>query len=173
MFRMLQSGFSVKKEPFLQDMFLKMRNHQLRQLREKTHLSTKKAACLKGVLDENAFLEYGQVFVQIRRSEVIERVCGPVVVAKNPCLHPGDVRVLEAIVCPEGHPLQDMVNCVVFPQKGHRPHPDECSGSDLDGDNYYISWEPMLIPSKTVEPMNYEPEPSKVRGDHLSVFSYN
>ncbi|KAK9931741.1 hypothetical protein M0R45_019006 [Rubus argutus] len=55
---------------------------------------------------------------------------GKVVVAKNPCLHPGDVRVLRAVNVPE---LLHMVDCVIFPQKGLRPHPNECSGSDLDG----------------------------------------
>ncbi|CAM6085235.1 unnamed protein product [Calypogeia fissa] len=40
-------------------------------------------------------------------------VTGPMVVAKNPCLHPGDVRVLLAVDTPE---LHHMVDCVVFPQ---------------------------------------------------------
>ncbi|CAN8289876.1 unnamed protein product [Cochlearia groenlandica] len=54
----------------------------------------------------------------------------PVVVAKNPCLHPGDVRVLQAFKVPY---LSHMVVCVVLQHKGLRPHSNECSGSDLDG----------------------------------------
>lgn len=37
----------------------------------------------------------------------------------------------------------------------HRPHPNECSGGDLDGDLYFISWDDSLIPGRTVTPMDY------------------
>jgi hypothetical protein len=65
-------------------------------------------------LDETRTLGYGQVFVQFfgtRHKEFYDDsimfsgigsdqrfvVEGKVVVAKNPCLHPGDVRVLRAV----------------------------------------------------------------------------
>lgn len=37
----------------------------------------------------------------------------------------------------------------------YRPHPNECSGGDLDGDLYFVSWDENLVPPKTVEPMEY------------------
>ena len=47
-------------------------------------------------------------------------------------------------------------DCIVFPTKGARPHPSEIAGSDLDGDQYFVTWDPELIPMKTVPPYNYD-----------------
>jgi RNA-dependent RNA polymerase len=37
----------------------------------------------------------------------------------------------------------------------HRPHPNECSGGDLDGDQFFISWDEGLLPCHTEAPMDY------------------
>lgn len=130
-----------------------------------------------GVLDESGVLEQGQCFVQVstpslencfskhgsRFSETknLHVVKGFVVIAKNPCLHPGDVRVLEAVDAPDLHHLND---CLVFPQKGDRPHTNEASGSDLDGDLYFVTWDENLIPpsKRSWIPMEYAPQESKL-----------
>lgn len=104
-----------------------------------------------GIVDETAILKYGQVFCQYteldteqlddssrqaggrshyHRADVKHVVVGKIVVTKNPCHHPGDLRTFEAVDIPQ---LRHLVDCIVFPQQGHRPHPNEISGSDLDG----------------------------------------
>ncbi|MED6203850.1 RNA-dependent RNA polymerase [Stylosanthes scabra] len=170
---MLSCGFSPQKEPHLRGMLTSTRAAQLWGLREKSRIFVSSGRWLMGVLDELAVLEQGQCFVQVstpslencfskhgsRFSETknLHIVKGFVVIAKNPCLHPGDVRVLEAVDVPELHHLHD---CLVFPQKGDRPHTNEASGSDLDGDLYFVTWDEKLIPpsKRSWIPMDYTPQ---------------
>ncbi|RVW89216.1 RNA-dependent RNA polymerase 1 [Vitis vinifera] len=174
---MLMCGYKPDAEPFLSMMLQTFRAAKLLELRTKTRIFVPNGRSMMGCLDETRTLEYGEVFVQIsgtggRQSFgdslmfygsgshhdnfILE---GKVVVAKNPCLHPGDVRILSAVDVPA---LHHMVDCVVFPQKGMRPHPDECSGSDLDGDIYFVCWDHDLIPPRQINPMDYTPAPTKV-----------
>ncbi|KAK4395678.1 RNA-dependent RNA polymerase 1 [Sesamum angolense] len=151
------------------------RASKLLDLRMKARIFVPQGRQMMGCLDETGTLEYGEVFVQfsgaVRRQfneesimfndymskEYNYMVKGKVVVAKNPCLHPGDVRVLKAV---DVKALHHMVDCVVFPKKGMRPHPNECSGSDLDGDIYFVCWDSDLIPPRQVSPMDYDPAPT-------------
>ena len=88
---------------------------------------------LFGAVDETNSLRYGQVFIQLRDFDGEKQVIHDrtVLVTKNPAHFPGDIRRLEAVDCPA---LHHMYECVVFPAEGERPHPNEISGSDLDGD---------------------------------------
>ncbi|RHN78072.1 putative RNA-directed RNA polymerase [Medicago truncatula] len=166
---MLICGYKPNIEPFLSMMLQTFRASKLLELRQRTRIFIPKGRAMMGVLDETRTLEYGEVFVQYshkRHSCLSHVVKGEVVVAKNPCLHPGDVRVLKAVDVPA---LRHMVDCVVFPQKGHRPHPNECSGSDLDGDIYFVCWDPELIPPRTIEPMEYNSAQSTLLNHDVEI----
>lgn len=68
----------------------------IQELKKKTHIFVPDAARLLGVMDEVGVLSYGEVYVQIEEREGTRRtITGEVMVAKNPCFHPGDVRVLK------------------------------------------------------------------------------
>ena len=72
----------------------------------------------------------------------------------------GDMRTFEAV---DVQALHHLVDCVVFPAKGHRPHTDEMSGSDLDGDKYFVTWYDKLIPARENEdPMDFTSPEKKV-----------
>nr|CAD2209394.1 unnamed protein product [Meloidogyne enterolobii] len=121
-----------------------------------------------GIVDETDSLQYGQVFVQYSNEmsafnhgkankkhfgkKII--VTGPVLISKNPAIVGGDVRMFEAIDVPALHHLVDVL---VFPRFGPRPHPDEMAGSDLDGDEYGVIWDPELAFNKNEPPADYTP----------------
>ncbi|CAL9031105.1 unnamed protein product [Prunus brigantina] len=168
--KMLLHGYEPNVEPYLSMMLQAYYENHLSDLKSRCRIFVPKGRVLVGCLDESGNLDYGQVYVRITMTKaeqemgdqsffqkVDETTCivtGKVVVTKNPCLHPGDVRVLDAVydvVLEE----KNMVDCLIFPQKGERPHPNECSGGDLDGDLFFISWDKDLVPSHTVPPMDY------------------
>jgi regulator of nonsense transcripts 1 len=97
-------------------------------------------------------LKYGTCFFQPTIRGEAKPIVGKVVVAKNPCYSPGDVRVLDCVDAPCCHHL---VDCIVFPTDGERPHPDEIAGSDLDGDKFFVCWDPDLVPYKCQDPVSY------------------
>lgn len=167
--KMLQ-GYEPNLEPYLSMMLQSYREYQLSDIRSRCRIFVPNGRILIGCLDETGILSYGQVYVRVtitkrergfenqsfykKVDETTAIVLGKVLVTKNPCLHPGDIRVLEAVyeVALEE---KGLVDCLIFPQKGERPHPNECSGGDLDGDLFFISWDENLIPSQTEAPMDY------------------
>ncbi|KAL3497389.1 hypothetical protein ACH5RR_040121 [Cinchona calisaya] len=170
---MLSAGFNPQTEPHLRGMLTSVRAAQLRDLRERARIFVPSGRWLMGCLDELAVLEQGQCFIQVSSRSLencfsqhgskfletqknVQVIKGLVAIAKNPCLHPGDVRILEAVDAPE---LRHLYDCLVFPQKGDRPHANEASGSDLDGDLYFVTWDENLIPpsKRSWMPMDYAP----------------
>ncbi|MFS7909401.1 putative RNA-directed RNA polymerase [Helianthus anomalus] len=150
---MLGSGFDPRTEPHLRGMLNSIRITQLEDLREKARIFVNDGRFLMGCFDELGVLEEdGSKFMETKRN--LSVIKGNVVIAKNPCLHPGDVRVLKAVNEPR---LEHLVDCLIFPQKGNRPHTDEASGSDLDGDLYFVTWDENLIPpsKQSWTPMEY------------------
>ena len=93
-----------------------------------------KSRLLFGVCDPKGGLKEGECAVKVtmdgdgqpRQLSGME-----ILVTRNPCLHPGDLRKFKAV---EQLDLAHLVDCIVFPTCGKRPSADMMSGGDLDGD---------------------------------------
>ena len=121
---------------------------------EKLSIPIIKSRTLFGVCDPYELMNYGECFVRVSINgfpKTIEQGTS-VTVGKNPCYLLGDVRVLKAV----DHPaLNHLVDCIVFPVRGIRPHSTEIAGSDLDGDEYFVCWDATLIPPRIFAPYSY------------------
>lgn len=165
--------FMDGQEPFLWTVLRLWKCWILQRLKFKAAISIKKSAMLYGCVDELGVLRghtkstegkanqdkdsLPQIFLQVPRQgsdpnnknsyTVITGIC---IVGRNPSLHPGDIRVVEAVDMPG---LRHLKNVVVFPQTGDRDIPSMCSGGDLDGDDFFVFWDKRLVPKE----WNYPP----------------
>lgn len=183
---MVQDGFQKSRDPFVTSLLELWRAWEIKYLKEKAKICVDEGACLLGCVDETATLKgyfninqpsehatreekvacLPEIFIQVHRPEkdryeIIQGLC---LLARNPSLHPGDIRVVNAVDVPALHYLKDVV---VLPQTGDRDIASMCSGGDLDGDDYLVIWDKDLLPHKWFEsPMNYAaPKPEVLQRD--------
>ncbi|OKL63034.1 hypothetical protein UA08_01933 [Talaromyces atroroseus] len=175
--QIVSDGFLVSKDPFVTSILTLWKAWQIKYLKEKAKIVIDRGACVLGVMDETATLQgfsyakaraqhssledklaaLPEIFIQVYRADekeykVIEGVC---LLARNPSLHPGDIRVVRAVNRAELTHLKDVV---VLPQLGDRDVASMCSGGDLDGDDYLVIWDEDLLPSEWFRlPMDYTP----------------
>lgn len=174
---LVQAGFRRSNEPFVTSLLRLWRAWSTKYLKEKARLAVREGACVLGCTDETGILKghfeadkvyeddepeakmakLPQVFIQVTSPDtghrkVIEGLCA---IARNPSLHPGDIRVVRAVDVPALHHLVDVL---VLPQTGDRDIASMCSGGDLDGDDYVVIWDRRLLPRMwNAEPMDYTP----------------
>ncbi|KAH0362099.1 RdRP-domain-containing protein, partial [Aureobasidium melanogenum] len=161
---MILDGFMDANEPMCRILLQLWRTWNLKHLKEKAKLFIKKGAFVLGCVDETNTLrmdpgELPEIFIQVpgEREGEWKTAQGICLLARNPSLHPGDIRVVRAVQC---EPLKNLKNVVVLPQQGERPLANMCSGGDLDGDDYLVMWDDDLLPPPDewkCEPMNYDP----------------
>lgn len=179
----LLDGFMENDDPFTISCLRLWRAWRIKYLKEKARICVENGAFVLGCVDEIATLKghtndapgsdedvhdeasLPEIFLQIDATgegkwQIIEGVC---ILARNPSLHPGDVRIVRAV---NVEALRHIKNCVVFPQTGDRDLGNMCSGGDLDGDDYLVMWDKDLMPKEwNHPPMDYTaPEPIFTEG---------
>ncbi|KAJ8111954.1 hypothetical protein OPT61_g5568 [Boeremia exigua] len=187
---MVLDGFLEGREPFMMSLLHLWRASTIKELKKKARIAIAEGAFVLGCIDESSTLlghrndpqsqlnadrnqkldTLPEIFIQIDDTsrkghyKVIEGVC---VLARNPSLHPGDIRVVRAVDAPALHHHK---NVVVLPQTGDRDLANMCSGGDLDGDDYMVLWDQELIPQiVNVPPMDYTPEKPIESTESISI----
>ncbi len=149
------------EDHYIQGIINAIKAQHIRELETRARVHVEEGCCLIGGLDEYEVLQPRQVFIQYTPPNSTTPIIktGKVMVAKFPCLHPGDILLLEAVNHAALHHINNMI---IFPQKGDRPLPNQTAGSDLDGDIYFITWQESLFPAQQIEPMDYTaPDPPR------------
>lgn len=146
-------------------------------LKARIPLDSDKAVCAFGTMDEIGVLGEREVFCQFTEPRTGQRliVTGDVLVGRSPCLHPGDIQLLQA---KDHMSLRHLRDVIVFPRRGRRPIPSMLSGGDLDGDIYFCLFDDDLtgsIRNGNFSAMSYtSPEPTllerKVTTDDVASF---
>ena len=175
---MNKCGINKKNDRLMRSLLQSNLQILYNDVKNKARIYIKESAYVIGIMDEYGILEYGQAFLRIKKRDldlILNQKC---TIAKCPCLHPGDLRVLDFKCYIKGDEstekykiFEKYENVLIFPSKGKRPHPNECSGSDLDGDNYFVFYDPDLIldDTKLFEPMNYSFDLKIKKKDNIQI----
>ncbi|RIA87188.1 RNA dependent RNA polymerase-domain-containing protein [Glomus cerebriforme] len=159
---LVKAGFLRNKDRYLMNLISLFRIMMLRDIKKKAKIRVDKGAFLLGVLDVTETLKENQVYCCVsdpNNPTSRKVITGRCIVFRNPCFHPGDIRIVTAVECKA---LSHLVDVLVFPAVGKRDIPSQCSGGDLDGDDFTIMYDERLIPPKVYEPMNYEAQKPKM-----------
>ena len=196
---LILDGFQREKEPFVLSLLQLWRAWSTKYLKEKAKIVVHNGAVLLGCVDETRTLKghfdnlqhlrvhaseeermksLPEVFVQLSKgaNDKPQVMLGPMILARNPSLHPGDIRIVCGVDVPALHHLKD---AVALPQTGDRDVAHMCSGGDLDGDDYLVIWDKDLLPREwNHPPMDYTPpDPVIAQGnvttDDITTFFVN
>lgn len=136
----------LAQEPFFREILLSNTIERASKIVDHAHISVPKGRILMGIADETGTLNEGEIYARVVEKDLDLTLEGPVVVFRNPCVLPSDIRILRARTDVPLRLKSLYQNVVVFPSRGQSSHPHECAGGDLDGDLYYLIWDKKLIP---------------------------
>lgn len=159
--------------PFLRSLALVDMIKHLKDIKKKNKIYIAKSCRLVGVIDDTDTLESDEVFVQLDLPHERKVLDEPVFVTRNPCLHPGDIRVLMANGRAE-KTLGHLKNVIVFSRRMcPRPVFNMMSNGDLDGDIYFVCWDQRIFPRAVHEPRKSAEKKRHGVADTLSAFTVN
>lgn len=152
-------GIDYREDSFLRSVVEAMVLRELRLLKHRARIPIRQGITLFGIMDETGFLKEHEVYVTYDtkggRFEPPPESGRRLLVTRSPALHPGDIQTACNIIPPQGHPLRDHYNVIMFSRHGMRDLPSQLSGGDLDGDIFNIIWDQGAWPSRKYKAADY------------------
>ena len=121
---------------------------RLSSISKKYRFHLKNSCFAFGVFDFFGILKENEIFIQIHKEKGNKKIIsGEVLLTKNPCLSLYDIQKVKAVnnTLVKEYYSEFYENVVIFPSKGKIPLTSKISGSDLDGDIYWICWEQSFV----------------------------
>ncbi|KAJ3874138.1 RNA dependent RNA polymerase-domain-containing protein [Lentinula edodes] len=160
---LLDSGFTPLNSPYLRDKLKQCVKTKIKTAAAKFNYVLTQSCSAFAVPDPFGVLGPDQIYFKNSRREFVNKdgiktdiILGEVLITRNPCKVPTDVRKVTAVQHPA---LADMVNVVVCSIQGHRRLIDYCGGGDFDGDRLLVIWDESFVKPFTNADEKYSKAP--------------
>ncbi|KAF9068844.1 RNA dependent RNA polymerase-domain-containing protein [Rhodocollybia butyracea] len=146
---LLDSGFTPSNSPYLRNKLKNAITTKINSAAKKYNFVLPQSATAFVVPDPYGVLEFDEIHFKNSRRDFLTNdgmqtdiILGEVLITRNPCKLPTDVRKVTAVLHPE---LKDMVDVIVCSVKGYRRLLDFLAGGDYDGDRALVIWDRRFV----------------------------
>ncbi|KAJ7660062.1 RNA dependent RNA polymerase-domain-containing protein [Mycena rosella] len=159
---LLDAGFTPQSLPVLRDKLKQIVRYKIKNRADHFKYEVAQSASAFVVPDFWEALEENEIHFKSSRREFqtggieTDMVIGDVLMTRNPCKVPSDVRKLKAV---KHHKLQDLVDVIICSVKGQRRLLDFLAGGDYDGDTAIVIWDKEIVDSFVDAPERFSTEP--------------
>ncbi|KAF7350497.1 Dimethylaniline monooxygenase [Mycena venus] len=178
---LIDSGFTPQSLPVLRDKLKQIVLKKIKYRANRFKYEVVQSASAFVVPDIWNVLEENEIQFKSSKREFTntdgletDTVIGDILMTRNPCKVPTDVRKFKAIKHPQLHDLVDVIVCSV---KGKRRLLDFLAGGDYDGDTAIVIWDQTIVDSFVNAPEKFSKEPRGIEfcftRDERTVADFN
>jgi hypothetical protein len=105
------AGVNILTEPFWAIVLRVAYHSAIRAIRAKSHIPIDGGCRVTGIPDSCNVLNDGEVFLRVKRpmDSIARVITGPVLICRNPCLDPGDIRKVIAVDIPDLYMYENLI----------------------------------------------------------------
>ncbi|KAJ7136071.1 RNA dependent RNA polymerase-domain-containing protein [Mycena epipterygia] len=164
---LIDSGFTPQSLPLLRDKLKQLVRSKIKHRCTHFKYEIAQSASAFVVPDFWSVLDVDEIHFKSSRRQFLaasdgpetDTVVGDVLMTRNPCKVPTDVRKVKAVRHPK---LHDLVDVIVCSTKGERRLLDFLAGGDYDGDTAIVIWDKEIVDSFVNAPERFSTEPQGV-----------